>query len=324
MLARLEIALSVLIVALMAGAGGSLAGELPRDGQYSTKAERPTVPRVFKVDLSKGYVMYVLPYQWWQGVDVLIEKRGKGEFNVSRGVYYSVGSESGEGEADAWPDLSANVEAGAVSANFGPLGSIEMHFVPTGGSRRYRPYCGGEAVAFARGRYEGSIRFAGGHGYPAVEASVAQAMPNWDLRSRCTGGVAEGPPTLPGAQLQASSIRSNTPAFSAFKNAPKGRTHVGAGISESRRGVIMIRFVEATAPPSAFQYSPSLSTATVKLPPPFSGVGSYDAERDRRHRWSGDLAVDLLGRENVSLTHAPLRGFISPARWIPPHPKKRG
>lgn len=269
--------------------------------------------------------MYVFPNKKWQSVDVLIERRGRGAFKVSRSVYYSVGSESGKGDPNAWPDLSAKVEAGAVSAHFGPLGSIDTHFVPTGGSRRYRPFCGGKAVAFARGYYEGSVRFAGGHGYPSVKASMAQAQPGWDLRPRCTGGaVAEGPPGLPGAQLQADSIRSNTPAFSAFKNAPNGRSHIGAGISEFRRGVIMIRFVEAVALPSAFQYSQSLTQAKVQPPAPFSGVGFYNAGRERRHRWSGNLAVDLPGRENVSLTHPPLQGFIDPARWIPPHPTKGG
>jgi hypothetical protein len=318
-------ALAVAGFLAMMSAGNLLAAEAPKGYRSSAaETERSVVPRVFKVDIRKGYVMYVFPILDWQVVSVLIERRGRGRFGVQRGVYYTVGSESGEGEADAWPDLSAKVEAGAVSAHFGPLGSIDMQFVPSGGSRRYRPYCGGESVALARGRYEGSIRFAGGHGYPSVEASVAQAAPASELRSRCTGGVAEGPPTLPGAQLQAGSIRSNTPSFSAFKNAPNGLSYIGGGISEFQRGVGIIRFAALVAPSSAFQYSQSLNRATVRPPAPFSGVGFYGAERDRRHRWSGDLAVDLPGRENVSLTHAPLRGFINPARWIPFRPRKHG
>lgn len=305
--------------------GNTLAAGPHRGPRSSASTERSIVPSDFKVDLRGGYVMYVLPNQQWQGVEVLIERRGRGAFEVSRGVYYLIGSESGQGNPDAWPDLSAKVEVGAVSAHFGPLGSIDMHFVPSGGSRRYRPYCGGRAVAFVRGHYEGSVRFAGGHGYPSVEASVAQAMPGWDLRSRCTGGVvAEDSPGLPGAQLQADSIRSNTPSLSVFKSAPNGRSHIGAGIGESRRGVIVIRFAEAVASPSAFQYSPSLAKATVRPPAPFSGVGFYDANRERPHRWFGSLSVDLPGREDVNLTHPPLRGFINPARWIPPHPKKQG
>lgn len=319
---------ALLVVAsllLAAGVGDSLAAKPSTRYQASLRAEHPAMPQVFKVVLRKGYVMYVLPNQHWQVVSTVFYRKDGGGFGVGRGVEYTVGSESAKGIADPWPDLSAKVEAGAVSAHFGPLGSIDVHFVPSGGSRQYRPYCGGEGVTVARGHYEGSIRFPGGDGHPSVEASVAQAAPRWVLQSRCTGGlVAEGPPSLPGAELIANSIQSDTPYFTAFKNAPNGRSRIGVFINEFRRGIGISRFVGAVASSSAFRYSPSLTTAKVRPPAPFSGVGSYDAERDRRHRWSGDLSVDFPGRENVSLTHAPLRGFINPARWIPPHPKKRG
>jgi hypothetical protein len=74
--------------------------------------------------------------------------------------------------------------------------------------------------------------------------------------------------------------------------------------------------------PSAFQYSQSLTEAKVQPPAPFTGAGFYDANRDRRHRWFGPLSVDLPGRRDVSLTNSPLQGFIDPARWVPPRPKK--
>lgn len=308
----------------MANAGASFAIAPPRLDRSSAKAKHPVLPRVFKVGLRNGYVMYVFPEPKAQFVEVLIYRHDKGRFGVSRGVYYVVGSESGVGDPNAWPDLSAKVEPGAVSVHLGPLGSIDMRFVPTGGSRQYRPYCGGQAVRFARGHYEGSIRFAGGHGYPAVEASLAQAVPGRELRQRCMDGIAEGPPTLPGAQLLAGSVRPNTPSFSAFKNAPNGLSHIGAGVGEFRRGVSMVRFASVVAPPSAFRYNQALTKATVRPPAPFSGVGIYDESQDRRHRWSGSLAVDVPGREGVNLTHFPLLGFMTPARWIPPHPNKQG
>lgn len=303
----------------------ALGTGLPRPYQLSMKTDRPILPRVFKVDLGKGYVVYVIPNQQWQVVSVLFYGDRRGRFRMSKGVEYSVGSESSKGIADPWPDLSAKVEAGAVSAHFGPFGSIDMHFVASGGSREYRPVCRGEAVAFAGGHYEGSIRFPGGHGYPPVESVVAQVAPGWELRSRCTGGLmAEGPPALPGALLQASSVRPNTPAFSAFKNTRNGHSHIGAGINEFQRGVSITRFASVVAPASAFQYDLPLTKATVRPPAPFSGAGFYDANRERGHRWFGTLSVDLPGRKDVNLTHPPLQGFINPARWIPPHPKKQG
>lgn len=317
---KVALAAVTVISVVAASAGGAFAG----GHQSSMRTERPAVPQVFKVGLKKGYTMYVFPNPQWQVVRVLFYRHRRGRFRVSKGVEYSVGSESGVGEPNAWPDLSAKVEAGAVSAHFGPLGFLDMHFVRSGGSRRYRPYCGGEAVKLARGHYEGSVRFVGGHGFPSLKASVAQAAPAWELAERCWNGIAEGPPTLPGAQLQAGSVHSDPPHFTAFKNRPSAPAHIWAYINEFRRGVGMDRFAAVVAPPSAFQYDQSLTKARVRPPAPFSGVGSYDAERDRRHRWSGGLSVDFPGRKNVSLTRFPLLGGISPARWIPPHPKKRG
>lgn len=305
-------------------AGDSLATSVSRPYQPSARTQHLVLPRVFKADLRKGYVAYVFLYPQWQNVRVLFYRDRRGRFRVSKGVEYSVSSESGIGERNAWPDLSARVEGSHVSAHFGPLGSIDMHFVPIGGSRRYRPYCGGKAVRFARGHYEGRIRFAGGDGHPPVKASVGQIAPFWELEERCTGGVVDGPPSLPGAQLQAGSVHSDTPSFSAFKNAPDEDSRMFAYINEFWRGVSMIRFAGIFAPPSAFMYSQSFDKATVEPPAPFLGVGFYDEDRARRQRWSGDLSVDLPGREHVSLTRFPLLAGIHPARWVPPHRRKRG
>ena len=289
----------------------------------SQSKPHPAIPEAFKVALRGGWVMYVLPHRQWQVVDVEFVRPGKGKFNVSKGVEYSVGSESGKGIADPWADLSAKVEPGAISAHFGPLGSIDMHFVPAGGSRRYQPYCGGATVMLARGFFEGSVHFSGGHGFQSVEAAKAQAAPRLELQPKCTGSwIAEGPSTLPGAELIANSIQSSTPSFVAFKEGPDARSLLGAGVNEFEHGVIVRRFVGVLAPAATFQYSRSLEKATVRPPSPFSGSGFYNADRDRRHRWSGSLAVDFPGRADVSLTHLPLTGFINPARWVPARPKK--
>lgn len=307
----------------MAGAGNSLAAESPRLFQPLVRVENPTPSGIFKVDLKKGYVMYVFPYPKYQVVRVLFYRQRKGRFRVSKGVEYGIGSESGVGEPNAWPDLSAKISGGEVSAHFGPLGFIDMRFVATGGSRRYRPSCGGEAVKFARGHYEGTVRFADGDGHPPVKASMAQIAPAWELEERCTGGIVEGPPTLPGAQLLANSVRPGTPYLTAFKNAPHDHSRIWVFLNEDRRGVSISRFAAVVAPPSAFQYNQALTKATVRPPAPFSGVGVYNQEKDRRRRWSGNLAVDFPGRENVGLTQFPLLAGISPARWSPPHPKNR-
>lgn len=316
--------LSVAVLLMATGVGRSSAFVPPKPHRHSGPAERPVMPRVFKVALHSGYVMYVFTYQHWQGVRVLFYRDRKGRFRVSKSVEYSVGSESGVGNPHAWPDLSAKAEGGRVSAHFGPLGSVDMHFVRSKGSRQYQPSCGGGAVRFARGHYEGTVRFAGGNGLPAVDASVAQIAPSWELEERCTGGIVEGPPTLPGAVLYAGSVYPNAPHLTVFKDAVNAHSRIWAYVSESRRGVDVRRFAAVVVPPSAFRYDQSLTKATVRPPAPFSGVGLFDGERERRHRWSGGLSVDFPGRENVSLTHFPVFADLSPARWNPPRPKKRG
>jgi len=76
--------LLVVIVALATIAGGrSLAARPPRGYQSSTKDQHPNVPRVFKVDLRKGYVLYVFPNPQWQTVRVLFYRHRRGRFRVS-------------------------------------------------------------------------------------------------------------------------------------------------------------------------------------------------------------------------------------------------
>lgn len=323
MLSRLTSAAALVIAGLLCCSLLPTASAASGQSLSQPKPRGPLIPEAFKVDLRKGWVMYVMPNRQWQVVDIEFVRSGKGKFSVSKGVFYSVGSHSGSGSNEPWPDLSAKVEPGEVSAHFGPVGAIDMHFVPVGGSRRHQPSCGGAGVMFARGYFEGSVRFSGGHGYPSVEAAKAQAAPRLELQPKCTGGwVAEGPSTLPGAELVANSIQSDTPSFEAFKQTPDARASIVAGISESGHGVILIRFVHISAPAATFQYSRSLERASVRLPAPFSGAGFFNADRDRRHRWSGSLAVDFPGRADVNLTHPPLTGFINPARWVPPRPTK--
>jgi hypothetical protein len=286
-------------------------------------APLPAVPRALSLDLYHGWVMDVLAFRQWQFVEVTFVRRGRGRYREMKSVQYGLGSEADKGIGDPWPDLSANVEPGEISAHFGPLGSIDVHFIRGAGSHGYRPRCRGDAVRFLRGHFEGSVHFSGGHGHPPVEATKAQAAPTLELQSKCTGGwVAEGPPTLPGAELLADSVQSSTPYFEAFKVNPHARSTIGVGINESDRGVSVSRFVQVLAPAEAFQYSHSLERTIVRPPAPFSGSGSYSAVRDRRHRWSGNLSVDFPGRAGVSLTQPPLHGFISPARWVPPRAKK--
>jgi hypothetical protein len=162
----------------------------------------------------------------------------------------------------------------------------------------------------------------GKHNYTRVLSTRGKEDPGFQLQARCIGRqVAVGPPTLPGAELVANSLRSSVPDFQVFKNSPSAPAYVNAGINETSYGLSISRFAGTLAPSAAFEYSEALDAATVKPPVPFSGTGSYIALKPRDRRWSRTLTVDLPGRDNVSLTHSPIRAFTNPARWTRPRPK---
>jgi hypothetical protein len=265
----------------------------------------------FKVSASNGYTLYVSTLPAWQRVELILFKKRNGRFTEGEGAIYGVQAEVPK------HGIRAEVGRGAIRAELGRLGSINVRFHPTGGAREYRPYCGGKAIRFPRGFYEGTIRFRGEHDYTCLDASRAQDVPAIRLRSRCPGHeIGVGPPTLPGAYLVANSVRTGTPELQAFKETPETRAFFSAGINESSYGLSISRFVAIFASPAAFEYGTNLETATVRPPAPFSGTGIFRADRPKNRRWSGDLAVDLPGRRRVRLTGKPLLAFINPAQWI--------
>jgi len=66
-------------------------------------------------------------------------------------------------------------------------------------------------------------------------------------------------------------------------------------------------------PASAFRYDQRLQTATLSPPAPFSGSGLFKRSREAGQRWSGDLSIDMPGREDVPLTGSALRATLVPA-----------
>lgn len=69
------------------------------------------------------------------------------------------------------------------------------------------------------------------------------------------------------------------------------------------------------APAHSFEYDPKARTATVRPPAPFSGVAQFHRNAKPSHRWTGDLTVDLPGREDVKLAGAGFRARLAHAHW---------
>lgn len=295
------------------------AGTPEHASAASTASALPGPAPGFKVQASSGYTMYVVTWPSLQRVELIFLKEMRGRVTESEGAIYGVQTKTPR------HGIRAEVHGHTIRADLGHLGMLDVHFVPTGGSQVYRPYCGGEAVRFPRGYYEGTIDFTGEHHYTRAFSARGVEDPRFELRAKCRGReVVVGPQSLPGAELVANSLRASVPAFRAFKSAPAARAYFVAAVNESSYGLAISRFVGRSAPPAAFEYSSALDEAVAQPPAPFSGTGTYDAPMQRDRRWTGSLSVKFPGRGSVSLTHSPIRGFINPARWSQPGPIASG
>lgn len=94
----------------------------------------------------------------------------------------------------------------------------------------------------------------------------------------------------------------------------QGRTRFFAMSQASEGSIGVMRFVTASAPPSAFSFDDTLSSAVVRPPAPFTGEGAYRQGPGTAKSWTGSLAVSFLGAPHVPLTGSPFsiglaRGF---------------
>jgi hypothetical protein len=72
---------------------------------------------------------------------------------------------------------------------------------------------------------------------------------------------------------------------------------------EEKHGNLDItRRVDADAPVAAFAVDPSLSSATIAPPAPFSGSATFQQIDDHTSRWEGSLSVPLPGLPVTPLT----------------------
>ena len=217
----------------------------------------------------------------------------------------------------------ATVTETSIEATLGALGHIDVDFKPSGKPRRQRSSCGAGPAKFDAGAYEGTIDFTGEEGYTEVHARRAAGDLQFVLDVVCPGSSGSGGsvPGVPGAELRA---RRRGPgprlSFGAITNTPDSRPGFEASIDEARGRIRISRALEIRAPAGSFTYDPSIASATVRPPAPFSGVAVYRRHASPARQWTGSLSVDFPGRSNVSLTGAAFRAGLSRSRWEPPAP----
>jgi hypothetical protein len=243
-------------------------------------------PGGFRLQASNGYSVVVLgvPVREGHPAAIVVIVNSK-----HRGVTYSA---------------PATVTETSIQANLGELGEISVTFHPSGQPATARPECGGP-VSFDAGYYEGRIDFHGEEGYTEVDATSAPGNIDFWLNLLCPGAGGGHGAFLPGAELHVRNPQLG-PEFTVVKNRPDARARVEVGVSEYRGGISIERFATLLMPAGAFRYDPRLRTATLNPSAPFAGTGRFDRSKKANRRWSGDLTVDMPGREDVALTGASL------------------
>jgi hypothetical protein len=287
--AVLLLALCVLTV----GFGGTSA-----EARAMASGQSVGAPGGFALEGSNGYSLFVVGVAAYRDrpASVLVAVDG-----TTDGAFYSA---------------PAVVSDDSIQADLGDLGRIDVTFHPSGHTRTVHSRCGGKPISFDSGNYEGTIVFHGELGYTDVEATAAGGSVGFLLDVVCPGisGVS-GPPSLPGAELNVNAGSRPGPHLKVVKNRPGARANFEVSVDEKRAGIRVTRFAGMFAPADSFEYDPKVQTATVRPPAPFSGVAQFHRNAKPGDRWTGNLTVDLPGREDVKLAGARFGARLAHARW---------
>lgn len=257
------------------------------------------VPPGFKLKASNGFSITAFGIEARKSkpafVGVLARKRGEEAFYVARGT----------------------VTASSFQADFGDIGEIAVTFVSTGKVKTAHSHCNPQPFTFDAGYYEGKIAFHGELGYTDVQASKAPGDISFFLNIVCLGmSGGSGSFPLPGAELDVGSPRpGGATHLTIIKNRPTARTHFEADFSEVHDGIGIERSAIGFAPPGAFRFDSSIRAARLHLPAPFSGTGRFHRRARPGNRWTGDLTVDLPGKQDMALTGGRLQASMAYAHW---------
>jgi hypothetical protein len=263
------------------------------------------VPAGFRLSAANGYSISALAFDGEQlgrpdGVILFVGQKDQGVvYIVRKGVV---------------------VTEGAVFAPLGALGSIDLHFVPSGKPRTETSACNQRSYEFDSGFYEGRFDFEGEEGYTEAHRARVRGEVRLAASLICASIIDEGiGGHSPGARLQ---VRRNRDRggieFEATKNSPSRPARFHASIREWRGGMVILRDVSAEAGAGAFDFDVPAQTARLKPPVPFVGTARFLRGNGQQGRLQGNLSVDVPGRSGVSLGGA--TGSLR--RWVqnPSHP----
>jgi hypothetical protein len=259
----------------------------------SPKNQLP-VPNGFRVQGTNGYTLSVI---------------GEGPRGKSSGSLHLAAVARGQ---EVTYEAPATVTETSMHADLGALGEISVEFQRSGQAASVP--CGKQDVRFDSGSWAGTIRFHGEEGYTDVEATSAPTDVKYLLGPFC--GRLVGESSLGGQGKGAELDVRNPglgPQMSVYKPRPGSAALISAYLSEYDEGISIHRRTVARMPGRDFSYAPNLRAATVAPPGPFAGTARFELGEKAGRRWSGDLTVDMPGRDDVPLTGPLLRATLRPS-----------
>ncbi|HSS34015.1 MAG TPA: hypothetical protein VLL27_12115 [Solirubrobacterales bacterium] len=255
----------------------------------SAAAASPLVPPGFVLQGSHGYKVFGLffdgtPHEEPDELILIVGRKGAG-------LLYAA---------------PAEVDETSVAADLGALGSVDLHFVPTGRPKSEATPCGRpKRLKVEGGRFEGVFDFRGEEDYTRAHAKKVRATPRIAIELVCGAtDTSEGfGGHSPGARLTIHRrTAGETTELVVRKNSPTCPARFEAWIEETVGRILVTRDVTFTAAPSAFQFSvPSKAALVVPGGRPFHGSAMYDGRRGKFSRAQGSLTVDFPGHSGVHL-----------------------
>ena len=254
----------------------------------------------FTLEASNGYEITVTGFLTGRHSVTLYARRGLSE------VEYTVPGKVTETELDA---------------TFGSLGSVDVHFEPSGQVREAISYCDSThpTVAVDLGTFAGKIEFRGERGYTTVETGRAKggvgndlALPGEPENARCQATAAGGE-TVQKAEFTSleaiepkSRVRFTAIATTEVQGEEAGSPDTSrvvlAASSDTKEKLLTIdRSVLTEAPISDFTFDAALDSASIGPAAPFSGSAHLRTEPDGVTSWTGSLAAPVPGLGTVSL-----------------------
>lgn len=285
------------LLGLIIGAMASMAVAVAGAAAYA--------PGGFRLEASNGYSIHALafdgdPRSEHDGLLLFVSRKGSG--------------------ATYFVQKNVQVTETTVSADLGTLGSIDLHFVPSGERGIERSACSSQPIEVETGSYEGRFDFRGEEGYAEAHRTRARGEIRLQASLICSSGGDEGSGGhSPGARLKMQRHwDSGRLEFEATKNSPTRPSRFRASIEEKRGALGIEREVEIAAGPGAFEFDVPNQSAMLKPPSPFSGSARFHRRKGQMGHLKGNLVVDFPGRSNVSLSG--VQGSIE--RWAqnPSHP----